>query len=137
LELIAWMDTSPLVKMTAHERTKLALFGSILLVADQYTFDSTVVKGWPAGRVGPGDATEGSIKLASSEIEGSRQPFRPPTLLMRHVGLARSACATRFVPGARSHTRPVSRSSTASLFQSVKTTKRVEAGSFWSHEGVA
>jgi len=58
-------------------------------VADQYEDDVwTFVKGWPAGKVGPGDATEGSIRLESSANDGTRQALRPPTILNTQSNLA-------------------------------------------------
>ncbi len=45
--------------------------------ADQWWADWTLVKGWPAGKVGPG-MTDGSTRLASSRTDGSRQPLCPP-----------------------------------------------------------
>lgn len=74
-------------------------------------------------------ATDGSSRVVSSTTDGSRQPLRPPTALLRqrkqtlaHVSL--SAC------GDFSHTKPVSLSSTAWLLNAAKTTNRWLAGSF-------
>ncbi len=76
--------TLPLGKNTVH-----AVFGApASVVADQYSADWTLVKGWPGGKAGPGLGTEGSTKLFSSCTEGNRQPFRPPVVRLAHSSLA-------------------------------------------------
>src|SRR5688572_32732293 len=76
------------VVFPVSKNTSQAFFGlSVTDVADQYTSINTLVKGCPAGRVGP-DRVEGSTKLASSEIDGNLQPFRPPTFLSAQTARA-------------------------------------------------
>jgi hypothetical protein len=98
------VSTEPSWKFT----TKMLLVPKVevllaLVVADQKLADVTVENGWPGVRVGPGKATEGSIRLASSGMDGSRQPFVPPTVFLRHPSRARShmsivaAIATRVI----------------------------------------
>src|SRR5437016_124956 len=99
-------------------------------VADQKTVWMPT-KGWPGGRLGP-EVTDGSIRLISSTTEGSRQPFRLLTVLLRQAIFAPAQDCGR-VSGVRSQTRPVSLSNTASLSQFVRTKNRTEAGSFRSH----
>ena len=91
---------------------------------------------WPVGNVGPGRATEGSIRLASSWIDGSRQPLRWPVVRAAHWNRA-SAHRRTSLSGAFSQTSPVSLSNTASLFQFVRITNRVAGAIFRSHDGSA
>src|SRR5580765_1405951 len=84
--------------------------------------------GWPSGRVGPGGAPEGSIKLVSSGIDGRRQPFWPPTVLLMQMKRATLHLASA-ICGDFSQTSPVLLSRTASLVNAVKITNRSAAGS--------
>src|SRR5215813_11142121 len=121
--LKAWV-TLPVSKKTSH-----ALFGlPASVVADQYTSVFTLVKGWPRGRVDP-VRMEGSTRLASSEIDGSLQPFRPPTSLSAQAARA-SAQDSSVVSRVFSHTSPVSSSRTAASAKALKTLNRVALGSF-------
>ena len=77
----------------------------------------------------------GSIRLASSGIDGSRHPFRPPTFLLIQVEMANAHVAV-VVAGDCSHTSPVFLSSTASLAKAASTTNRVAYGLLVSHRRV-
>src|SRR5436189_118665 len=95
----------------------------------------TPIKGWPGGSVGPGNGTEGSTKLASSWIVGSRQPRRFPTLAPLQWNCAPYQIRAG-VLGDFSQTSPVSRSRTAALLQFNNTMNRgqvamVVQSSFW------
>src|SRR5215510_8419203 len=123
--LKAWV-TLPVSRKTSH-----ALFGlPASVVADQYTSVFTLVKGWPRGRVDP-VRMEGSTRLASSEIDGSLQPFRPPTSLSAQAARA-SAQDSSVVSRVFSHTSPVSSSRTAASPKALKTVNREALGSFLS-----
>lgn len=88
-----------------------------------------LVNGWPLGN-GGSVTTVGSMRLASSLIDGSRQPLRAPTAFSMQCKSA-SLQIRGVLSGDLSHTRPVSRSSTASLFMLERTMNRVFAGSVW------
>src|SRR5262245_9269067 len=72
---------------------------------------------------------EGSTKLASSEIDGSLHPFRPPTSLSAQAARA-SDQDSSVVSKVFSHTSPVSSSRTAAFPKSLKTENREALGSF-------
>src|SRR6185295_12605373 len=74
---------------------------------------------------------EGSTRLASSEIDGSLQPFRPPTSLLAQAARA-SFQVTSFVSKVFSHTSPVSSSRTAASPKALKIVNREALGSFLS-----
>src|SRR5262245_58852911 len=74
---------------------------------------------------------DGSTRLASSEIEGSLQPLRPPTFLSAQVARA-SVQDISMVSSVFSHTRPVSLSRTAASPKALKTVNRETLGSFLS-----
>src|SRR3989442_8355617 len=102
---------------------------------DQELADCTATNGWPGGRVGPGEATEGSTRLASSGRDGRGQPFRPPTALLAQVKRT-FAEETAVVCGDFSQTKPVSLSNTASLLKAGRMTNLCAADSAWSHRSV-
>jgi hypothetical protein len=70
----------------------------------------------------------------SSLIVGRRQPDLPPVPAM--MQRCEAVCGLVRDRTVRSHTNPVSRSSTASLFQLARITKRLMV-SFWLQDGVA
>src|SRR5262249_60327031 len=72
---------------------------------------------------------EGSTRLASSEIDGSLQPFRPPTSLSAQAARA-SVQDSSDVSNVFSHTNPVSSSRTAASPKAFKTVNREALGSF-------
>src|SRR4249920_498023 len=120
------LSTLPVSKNTSH-----ALFGlPAIVVADQYASISTLIKGWPRGRVGP-VLMEGSTRLASSEIDGNLQPFRPPTSLSAQPARA-LVQDTSVVSRVFSHTSPVSSSRTAASPKALKIVNREALGSFLS-----
>src|SRR6185295_13739962 len=99
-------------------------------VADQKRTEVWALKGWPIGRDRPGEGIEGSIKLANSMIDGSRQPWRLPTALLAQVRRAsfQLLMSSRNEEGDCSQTSPVSRSKTASLLKSANTANRLAVG---------
>src|SRR5215510_14071410 len=120
------LSTLPVSKNTSH-----ALFGvPATVVADQYTSNLTLVKGWPRGSVGP-VLIERSIRLANSKIDGSLQPFRPPTSLSAQAARA-SVQDISFVSRVFSYTSPVSSSRTAAPPKALKIVNREVLGSFLS-----
>src|SRR4026209_665101 len=74
---------------------------------------------------------EGSTRLASSEIDGSLQPFRPPTSILAQAARA-SVQDTSVVSRVFSHTSPVSPSRTAASPKALKIVNREALGSFLS-----
>src|SRR5688572_9714452 len=129
----AWkvMVLKPLSTLPVSKNTSQALFGvPATVVADQYTSICTLVKGWPRGRVFP-VLMEGSTRVASSEIDGSLQPFRPPTSLLAQAARA-SLQDISAVSRVFSHTSPVSSSRTAASPKALKIVNREALGSFLS-----
>src|SRR5688572_9525747 len=117
------------VVFPVSKNTSQAFFGlSVTDVADQYTSINTLLKGCPAGRVGP-DRVEGSTRLDSSEIDGNLQPFRPPTFLSAQTARA-SVQDISVVSTVFSHTSPVSSSRTAASSKRLKTVNREALGNF-------
>src|SRR6478736_117216 len=74
---------------------------------------------------------EGSTRLASSEIDGNLQPFRPPTSLSAQAARA-SVQDISAVSRVFSHTSPVSLSRTAASPKALKMVNREALGSFLS-----
>src|SRR5215510_1534440 len=72
---------------------------------------------------------ERSIRLANSKIDGSLQPFRPPTSLSAQAARA-SVQDISFVSRVFSHTSPVSSSRTAAPPKALKIVNREALGSF-------
>src|SRR5262245_57310468 len=118
----AWkvMDLNAWVILPVSKKTSYALFGlPASVVVDLYASVFTLVKGWPRGRVDPA-VMEGSTRLASSEIDGSLQPFRPPTSLSAQAARA-SVQDSSVVSKVFSYTSPVSSSRTAASPKDLKT----------------
>ena len=125
------MVLNPLSTLPVSKNTSHALFGlPAIVVADQYASISTLVKGWPGGRVGP-VLIEGSTRLASSITDGSLQPLRPPTSLSAHATRA-AVHDSSIVSRVFSHTSPVSSSRTAAPPKALKIVNRETLGSFLS-----
>src|SRR4026208_1462293 len=128
------------VALAVSKNTSHAFLGlSVTDVADQYTSVNTLVKGGSGGRAGP-ERIEGSPRLASSERDGTLQPFRPPTSLSAQAARA-SVHDTSAVSRVFSHTSPVSLSRTAASPKALKMVNREALGSFlsqcWSEKCVA
>src|SRR5262245_37556153 len=87
---------------------------------------SNPVNGCPGGNGGPLVADR-SHTLAISLMVGNRQPPRPPMFRPMHLPVAKNHLSAPF--GDRDHTKPVSRSRTASLLKLESTMNRVLDGS--------
>src|SRR5689334_4032168 len=102
---------------------KSAPYGGSVLV--QNVENPPRVKGWPGGRLlSPITPELDSSRLPNSDAVGRRHPARPPVATFRQLVKDPIRLVLRVGSGTRSHTRPLSRSSTAWLPKLASTTNR-------------